>query len=247
MRKLLTAVVAALAAVAIVSVANAQDPQDQPSATAEFKVSPTNAGTKKKPKAEKIELDVVNGDSTQTADQLTIFISKHLKLSTTGLRKCDGEELDQEGKSACPAASRVGKGEARAVAGVNTDHPADLTFNVTAFITGSKEISFYLEQQSGNIRVRAPGKIKSASGDYKSKLDIQIPQLAREFPPGTFNGLAGLEATLYKKRGDRSLITSTGCPSDGEHPFKLEIGFQPNPGPPKAEKVTATAGAPCKK
>jgi hypothetical protein len=246
LRKFLTAAIAALTAVAIVSVANAQDPQDQPSATMDVTVSPSNAGTRTKPKPEKITLEVENGDSSQTADELKIYVGKRLKFSTTGLRKCDGEELDAQGKDACPSASRVGKGTARAKAGVNTAAPADLTFNVTAFLTGSKEISFYLEQQGGNIRVRAPGKLKRASGDYRTLLDVQIPQLAREFPTGTFNGLVGLETTLYKKVGRRSLITSTGC-SNREHPFKLEIGFMPNPNPPKAEKVTALGTANCTK
>jgi hypothetical protein len=210
-------------------------------------VSPSNAGTRKDPKPTKVELSLESSDPSQTADELKIFIAKNIKVSARGLRKCDGDELDDEGKSACPTASRLGKGTARARSGVNTSAPANLTFNVTAFLTGSREISFYLEQQGGSIRVRAPGKIVRASGDYRYALDVQIPQLAREFPPGTYNGLVGLDVELYKKRGDNSLFSSTGCPSSRSLPFRMDIGYQPNPGPPKAETVTATTGADCRR
>ncbi len=112
---------------------------------------------------------------------------------------------------------------------------------------GNNQVGFYLEQQGGEIRVLAKGRFKKASGRYGSLLDIEIPQLAREFPTGTFNGLKSIDTDLYKKVKKNSLFKSTGCTSTRELPFELTLQFMPNPGPPKAEEVTATDGANCRK
>jgi hypothetical protein len=243
LRKYLIAVVAALTALCIAAVAQAQSP----GADITVSISPNKVGTKKKPKAEKLTLELKNEDSSQTADGLEIFVAKNIKASTKGLKSCSKAKLEASGKSACPAASKVGSGTADAIAGVNTGAPAALKFNVTAFIIGKNKIGFYLEQQGGEIRVLAEGAFKRASGQYGSVLDVDIPQLAREFPPGTFNGLVGLKTTLYKKVGKNSLLTSNGCPSTRTLPFKVVIHFMNNPNPPKAAEVEATGGANCKK
>ena len=244
MRKILIGVLAASTAVAV-GVAGAQTPS--PGAEVKVSVSPSKVGTKRKPKPTKISLSIKNQDSSQTADGLKIYQSKFIKVSTKGLKKCSAAKLEANGTSACSDASRVGRGTADAIAGVNTASPARLRFNVTAFIIGDQQIGFYLEQQGGNIRVLAKGKYKKASGDYGSLLDVSIPQLAREFPPGTFNGLVGLETTLYKKLGSRSLYTTVGCSSARTLPFKAVIHFQNNPNPPKAASVTAVGTADCRK
>jgi hypothetical protein len=246
LRKFLIAALAALTAFAAVAVASAQDAGSSPGAEVTVTLSPSKSGTKKKPKPEKIALDVKNSDSSQTADGLKIYQAKQIKVSTTGLKVCDADKLTANGKGACPAASKVGTGTADAIAGVNTDKPAALHFNVTAFVIGKQQIGFYLEQQDGGLKVLTKGKYKKASGQYGSVLDIAIPQLAREFPPGTFNGLVGLQTTLYKKIGKHSLYTTVGCPNTRTLPFKVQIHFQNNPNPPKASTVTATGGANCK-
>lgn len=243
MRKFLIAVVAALTALAVVGAANAQTP----GADITVSISPSKVGTKKKPKPEKLTLELKNEDSSQTADGLEVFVAKNIKASTKGLKKCSAARLEAEGKSACPAGSKVGTGTADAVAGVNTNAPAALRFNVTAFVIGNNKIGFYLEQQGGEIRVLAEGTFKRASGLYGSVLDVEIPQLAREFPPGTYNGLVGLKTTLYKKVGKNSLLKSNGCPSTRQLPFKVVIHFMNNPNPPKAEEVEATGTADCRK
>jgi hypothetical protein len=247
LKKILIAALAALTALAAVSIATAQEAQDGAGATADFTLSPKKAGTKKKPKAVKLNLKLENEDSSQTADSIKVFTGKNIKASTKGLKKCSAAKLEAQGKGACPAASRIGRGTADAIAGVNTNAPAALKFNITAFVIGNQQLGFFLEQQDGDIKVLSKGKLKKASGQYGGVLDIGIPQLAREFPPGTFNGLVGLETALYKKIGKNSLFKLNGCPSNRTVPFKLEIGFMPNPNPPKAETVTALGGADCRK
>ena len=245
MRKLLIAALAALTAIAAVSIANAQT---GPGAEVTVSVSPEKVGTKKKPKPTKVNLEIVNSDSTQTADGLTIFQPKQIKVSTDGIKKCKLSNLEAApDPSSCPAKSKVGSGHADAVAGVNGTSPSSLTFNVTAFVIGDKKIAFLLQQQGGQINTVATGTYKRAGSGYGTKLVVDIPQIAREFPPGTFNGLKGLETSLYKKVGKHSLYKSTGCPSTRTLQFKAVIHFMANPNPPKAEEVTATGGADCHK
>ena len=245
MRKILIAALAALTALAAVSIASAQE--ETPGATVEVTLSPKKAGKKKKPKPVKVNLTLVNEDSSQTADSIEVFMGRHIKASTKGLKKCDPDELEAQGTTACSAASKIGTGTADAIAGVNTSSPAELKFNITAFVIGNQQLGFYLEQQGGAIKVLSKGRLKKARGQYGTNLDLEIPQLAREFPTGTYNGLKGLETSLYKKRGKNALFKTVGCPSNRQVPFKLTIGFMPNPNPPKAEEVSAVDGADCRK
>jgi len=245
LRKTLIAAVAALLSLGLAALAFGQ--ADGPGAEVTVSISPKNAGTSKKPKPAKLNLKLVNEDSSQTADSIEVFVAKNFKASTTGLKKCSAAKLEANGTDACPAASRIGRGTADAIAGVNTASPTSLKFNITAFVIGTNQLGFYLEQQGGEIRVLSKGKFKRASGRYGQVLDIDIPQLAREFPPGVYNGLVGLETSLYKKIGNRSLFKTTGCPSNRTLPFKLTIGFQNNPNPPKVEEVEALGGADCTK
>ena len=248
MRKFLIAALAALTSIAAVTaVASGQTEEPPAGADLTVTISPTKTGTKKKPKPTKVSLTLKNEDSSQTADRLQVFMAKQIKTSTKGLKKCSAAKLEAQGKAGCSKASRVGNGTADAIAGVNTGSPAPLKFNITAYLIGNNRIGFYLEQQGGEIRVLAKGRFKKASGRYGGVLDIEIPQLAREFPPGTFNGLVGLKADLYKKSGKRALFKSVGCTSTRELPFNLVIGFMPNPNPPKAEEVEAFDGANCTK
>jgi hypothetical protein len=246
LRKILIAALAVLTALAAaVSFAGAQEPPA--GAQLEMSISPVKVGTKKKPKPTKVSLLLRNEDSSQTADGIEIRMAKQIKVSTKGLKRCSAAKLEAEGKAGCSSASRVGNGRAEAIAGVNTGSPAELTFNITAYVIGKNQLGFYLEQQGGDINVLSKGRFKRASGRYGSILDIEIPPLAREFPPGTFNGLVSIETDLYKKVGRRSLFKSTGCTTTRELPFLLTLHFMPNPNPPKAEEVDASAGANCRK
>jgi len=247
LRKFLVAAVATLPALALGGAAVAQTPETG-AAEITVSVSPSKVGTKKKPKPAKLTLEVKNGDSSQTADALQIFIPKQLKISAKGLKKCSQSKLEQNlSPSACPTASRLGKGTAQAVAGVNTSNPSPLGFNVTAVLLSNTKIGFLIQQQGGEIATLAVGTLKKSSGLYGQRLDVAIPQLAREYPSGSYNGLVGLKTTLYKKVGKRSLLSSTGCTSARTLPFKTVISFQNNPNPPKAATVTAEGTANCSK
>jgi hypothetical protein len=250
LRKYLIAALAACLAVGAVAVsAPAQNPTG-----IELKVNlkPTKAGTKKKPRSTKIHFVTTNKDVSQTADRIKIWIPKTLTISNKGFPKCSNAVLSDpnRGPDACPKGSEVGGGTALARAGVNVNptSPPQLPFDVRAFVTGKKSLVFYIRSTQPRIEIVAltPAKLKKASGKYGQLLDVTIPFDPAQYYLGQYNGLEELDVTIGAKRGKNMLIASTGC-KRGKAPFKTEIGFAPNPAPPKAEKLSDTANAKCRK
>jgi hypothetical protein len=241
LKKLILVALALLVAGSATTVALAQGASG---ASLTVSVSPSKAGSKKKPKAETIKLKITNNNSKQTLGKLVISYGKNLKLSTKGLTQCKQSVLDTEGPAGCPTNSSIGKGTAKALAGVNGPTPAPLNFDVTAFITGSNKLAFFLQQQGGAITFTVPGKIAKASGVYGQKLTLTIPSIpAQQYPAGVWNGLVELNNTFGKKKGKNALVTSVGC-SKKKHPFKTALTFTPNPVDPGGT-TTATADAKC--
>ena len=235
MRNYLLAAVAAVAVIAVAApVASAQAP-----ATMKVGVTPTKAGTKSKPKNSTINLAVTNADTKRTMSKLTITTAKTFKLSTKGLTKCKVSVLETSGPSKCPKASRVGKGTAEALVGVNGTNPTPLTFKVTAVVTGPKNLAFDLQGQQLPVHVLAPGTISG------SKLTIQVPQVAQQPVVGTYAGLVSLQATLSGKKGTNYLASTTGC-AKKKHPFSSALTFINN-GVSPAGTVTAKTNAKCSK
>src|ERR1700759_3596900 len=87
-----------------------------PSIVVNTSVSPTKAGTKKKPGAEKFTITVTNNvdQSKATANSIKITFPKTLKLSTKGLPQCTktDEAIVNGGPSVCK----------KSIAGSGTSH-----------------------------------------------------------------------------------------------------------------------------
>jgi len=252
LRKYLIAAVAALTALAVASVAIAQS---SPTATLSVKVSPKKAGTKKKPKNGKVELSIVNDDPGRTLDNLKIYMPKTGKLNLKGFKACSETAITEQ---QCPKSAALGTGIAEASQGVNTATPNPLFFKVTPYPMSKSKIGFFLQQLSkdasgqptnqvlpAGISVVSVGTLKKGKKPYGQLLDIDVPQLAREFPPGVFNGLVSLKTTLTKKKGKKFLVSSTGCTKKA-YPFKAVLHFIPNPDPANAGTAETTAKAKCK-
>jgi hypothetical protein len=231
LRKYLIVAIAALTAVALTAVAVAQTPAP----TMSVKITPKKAGTKKKPKNATINLEIVNNDSKRTLSRLTITQPKTFKLSAAGLTKCDEATLDSGGPAACPRASRVGKGIAHALVGVNGPNPTPLTFDVTAVVLGAKSVGFYLAARELDVNVLSPGTLKG------NKLIIDVPIAAQQPAPGVWAGLVSLETTLAAKKGKHYLASTTGCKKK-KHAFSTVMTFVDNGvGAPGNETVKASS------
>jgi hypothetical protein len=226
-------------AFSIGGIAMAQTPE---TSTLSVTLSPSKAGTSKKPKATKLVLKVTNTAVTQTASQLKITAPKEVVLSTKDFKFCKESVLANDGPTACPSGSQVGpKGNAHAKAAVNGGAPADVTFEVTPFAMSAKKIGFYLKLGGGNITGLAVGTIKGQS------LTVAIPENpAQQYPTGSYNGLKDLTANLWVKSG-KSVVKLKGCPSSKKLAFKNTITFVNNPNPPAIPTHTASADAKCSK
>lgn len=225
MRKYLIVAIAALTAMAFATVAIAQNAD---TATLTTKLTPKNAGTKKKPKNSALDLNIVNGNTQRTMSDLDIFMPKTLKISLKGMPSCAPDKVLAR---ACPKSTILGTGEAKAKVGVNGD-PAlvtDLTFDVTAVktksqVNGKNMLGFVID--NGAQLFLTETKLSKAGGKYGQKLHIDVPELAQRVG-SAYNGLVSLHTKLGKKKGKNMLLATTGCKKK-KQPFKVVLTFIDN-------------------
>jgi hypothetical protein len=241
LRKYLIAALAAVLSIAVAAVAVAQN-EDVTSTT---KVSPTKAGTKKKPKSIKITTFIKNNVPNTTAAKIEIDFPKTVKISGKGLTVCKiGTFSTPGGQANCPKGSKAGSGVSHATLGRPGQPQAPLNFDVTAYVSGPKLIVFYLQQQGGSVQKALKGTISSASGKFKQKLTIVIPPDLQQPIPGLYGALTDLKSTLSNKKGKHSLISTSGC-SKKKQVFGAKLTFAPNPAPPPKPSASGTSSAKC--
>jgi len=247
LRKTLIAALTALTALALAAVAIAQTP---PSIEVTATASPSKAGTKKKPKSEKLNLQIDNNRESQTsASKIEISFPKTLVLSTKGLKTCSVAKLDAQGKASCPTAAKAGVGTAEALVNPTSASPASLKFNVTTFVAGTNLLAFYLEQQGNpdGVQQALPAKITKVRGNkvYGQKITIAIPANLQQPAPGVYSALIQIKNSLGLKSGKNALIKSIGCAKAREHQIGVKVSYVPNPNPPAASSASSADGATC--
>ena len=222
MRKLLTGVIALSATLALVAggAAVAQTPES----TFDANVSPSKAGTKKKPKNTKLGFNVTLNKPGTTVEFIDLAVPKGLKFSGKGLKRCSVDTLAAEGPSGCPSGSKAGpSGTATALLGPAGPSQSTLNFTVSPFVLDSNTLVFYVASDTGSgIAVQSPitGEITSKG----RKLRIKIPQELRQPVPGVDASLTSLDQTFSGKIGKKYLVSSTGCKSK-KHKFSGALTF----------------------
>jgi hypothetical protein len=239
LRKSLIAAGAAVLAVGGAGVAYAQNAA--PTIAVKTSVSPTKAGTKHKPKAEKFTLTVTNNvnESKATASQIKIQFPSTLKLSTKGLPQCTKSDntLVTQGTKVCKK-SIAGSGLSHVILNPYAS-PTNVTFKVTP-IVGKNQMLYYISAPAINTNAVLHGKIHGSTQTIVITSNLQQPV------PGLFSAIVDLKTTISLQKGKHSLITSTGCKGGG-HTIKVTESFVPNPTPPAATSATATGKASCRK
>jgi hypothetical protein len=237
LRKLLMGAIAASATLAVATGAAAQT-SDYPFSAS---VSPSDAGTKKKPKNTKLGFKVSLDRPGTTVQFIDLQLPRGLKMSGKGFKRCTLETIGQD-PSQCPAGSKAGpQGTASAVLGVNN---TPLEFTVQSYVLNSTSLAFYVNEVSG-LQVQSPllGKIT----DKGRKLRIEIPLALRQPVAGVDASLTGLQQFFTAKRGRNYIVSSVGC-KNRKHKFSSKLTFSNRadnaPVPPP---VSATATARCKK
>jgi hypothetical protein len=243
LRKFLIVAIAAFTAIAFAAVSFAQGAD---TATLKVSVSPKDAGTKTKPKNSAFNLEVVNGNTQRTMSDLDIFMPKNVRLSLKGIPSCARDVIAAQ---KCAKSTLLGKGEAKAKAGVNGGAPLDLNFVVSAYKTkslaGKDMLGFYIDGP-GELNFLTETKLTKLSGKYGQKLHIDVPDAAQRTGATSYNGLVSLNIkNLTKKAGKNMLVASTGCVK-GKHPYKVDLTFIDN-GVTAAGKISQSANAKCTK
>lgn len=247
MRKSLIAAVASVAAVAVAATVAFAQQNPPPKVDLTAKVSPSKAGTKKKPRAASISVDIKNNkESKTTLDTLTISLPKNIKISTKGLKTCRKSVLESEGADGCPSGTKAGSGTAHATLDP-FGQGSTLTFRIQAFLGGRKTLLFALEERSlPALRPVLEGRISRASGKFGQKITVKITPELQQPVAGTYTALDDIQAKISLKRGKRSLISFTGCPKDKKHDFGANLKYVGNPNPPAAPSASADATARCR-
>ena len=234
MKKFLTAALAISMMAAVAAVAVAQTYQ-LPVLTFDGSLTPTKAGTKKKPKATKIRLNLsVPKESRATADQIVFNLPGDVRVSGKGFRYCPSTELDSTKNPAkCPKNSKVGTGTATAAFGPNL---TPINFNIQLFAGSRTELGIWLQATNLPIQKALRGTISRAGRPHYQKVTIDIPRELQQ-QLGAWVYLTGLKATIGAHNGAkgkkrRNLVTTVGCPKDRKHRWEARVRFVPNPNPP---------------
>lgn len=232
---------AAAIALGAAGVAYAQNPAGSITGTAS--VSPTKAGTKSKPKNEKLTLTVTNDSASKTtASSIKITLPSTLKLSTKGIKQCtksDDAIVAQTPEKACKG-SIAGKGTANAVLDPGGTR-VPIKFIVTP-IVGKNQLLFHLAAQGLANKYVLHGKISGKTLTIAITKDVQQPITGSPL----YSALVDLTSTLSLKSGKNYLISSTGC-SGGKHKIPVTVGYVANPTPPTAPSASTTLEAKCSK
>jgi hypothetical protein len=211
----------------------------------DLKLSPSKAGTKKKPKGVKLNFHLTlgtdDGTSPPTTKETVVSFGKGIKFNASKFPSCSLATLNSKGPKACPKGSKVGTGSATALVGGSPGEPAPTTtetLKVTAYNgPGGKKYELYLDGDSPAVIKQAiEGTLSKASGDYGYKLDVTIPPNLQQPVPGVFAPLVDFKVntggTYTKKKGKKktkyNYIETTSCPG-GKWPFNATLTFANDP------------------
>lgn len=216
------------------------------------KLSPSKAGTKKKPAAAGIHVTIRNTAATPaTTKTTTISFGKGISFNNGKFPTCSIAVINKaKSVASCPKGSIVGKGTATAngLLGGNVV-PENLT--VTAVNAPSNTLALFVKGAVPlDISGTLTGKLSKSGGIYGSKLAVTIPSYLRQVLPGTFAPLVrfdvSVKATTTVKRGGKKVkvpyIQTTKCPSGG-WPFRGAFTYDqsaPNPVGPSSSTTTST-------
>jgi hypothetical protein len=255
LRKLLIGV-AALVALAIPAIALAQNPA--PVVTNDVKITPSKAGTSKKPAVAKFVFKVVNSsESKTTVKQIVLDLPKGVKLDGTKLDKCTADDLVNQGARACPSGSKLGSGVSYAFL-VTPNPPPDcvgsngtasgcITLASTFYVGGTKALTVGLvDRNTGDSFAPLTGKISNSG----RRLTIDVPPSLQQPVPGTYSALSQLGGSFSRSKtvsGKKySFVSTTSCPSSKKWVVKSKLVYAPNPIPAPGPK-NASDSVSCKK
>jgi hypothetical protein len=240
LRKLLIGA-AVLSVAAVPAIAFAQNPA--PVVTNDATLTPSKAGTTKKPKAAKFSFKVVNSaESKTTVKQIKLELPKGVKLSGDKLPSCTADEFIASGK--CPSAAKLGTGVSYAFLVAPTPAPdcvgsdgaaaGCITFDTGFYVGGKNALTVTLQQRGGGAFPPLTGKI-TKSGRL---LTINVPADLQQPAPGNYSALLQLSGSFSKSKTVKgkkySFVSTTSCPSSKKWSVKSTFVYAANTAPAPA-------------
>jgi hypothetical protein len=217
MRKFLILAVGALALV-VVAVAVAQTPPDT-TITSETTVSPSKAGTKKKPQGVKL---VYKAKFTTSADIEhpiitggTVLVPKGALYNGGKYPKCSEATLNRGGPAKCPPKSIMGTGSGVAKADNVTTIP-----RITVVNGGANKIYFFtVLQNPARVQAAVPATITKTSGAWAYRVTFKVPT-SLQIVAGIPITLDSLKVTLGGKSWAKDWLATTSCPASKKWPYE---------------------------
>jgi len=184
----------------------------------ESTVSSKDAGTKKRPKAVKLGIDVT-GDTVDgmgqpaTSTKLIITLAKGFRINSKRWprrSRCSQDAANRaKSDSVCPRGSRAGRGRANVD---GADGAISRTLNVKTYVLSDGSLGFFLRSASGEVPVVSQMLRGKVSG---RRISVAIPTNVQEPVQGVPTGIRKLKASISAKariKGKRrGLIETVGC------------------------------------
>jgi hypothetical protein len=251
--------IAALLALTTVAVAGEVGPTPSGQLhSLDWKVTPSRAGTNKRPRAATFEITATHRTATGAKPiperRALLHFPKGYKLNYRFFKKCDKTKLELRGPSACPRGSKVGTGSAMADARPVVADPVSAT--ITAFIGKRKNTYLiYAVPQLGPPVILEGTYRNLPSGPYGYSLDVSIPLITvlPGQPPATivfFRIRTGAKTTIKQKTkvGGKKVTRKTTIslfenPRSCKGSWRFAIDFTYDNG----EQLTPTDSVPCTK
>ncbi|PTL56402.1 hypothetical protein [Paraconexibacter algicola] len=203
-------------------------------------VSPSKAGTAKKPAAVKLKVDIKTkkkvASETFATRSAVISFDKNLVFNPSSFATCTQATV-QANEAGCAKGSKVGSGTAVGEALGQVANLKVSAFNgpkntLNLHVTGSAPLA---------IDSVIVGKLGKASGKYGTKLTVTIPANLQQPLPGVFATLTSFVTTIDKKTSKgKPYVGLKGC-SGGKLAFKGDFVFS------DGTKASATDSVACKK
>ena len=220
MRKFLIPAVGALALVAVeVAPTIAQDSTTNTTITSKTTVSPSKAGTKKKPQGVTLNYKAT---FTTTADIEhpiitggTVLVPKGALYNGGKYPKCSEATLNRGGPAKCPPKSIMGKGSGVAKADNVTTIP-----RITVVNGGAKKIYFFtVLQNPARVQAAVPATITKTSGQWAYRVTFKVPT-SLQIVAGIPITLDSLNVTLGGKSWAKDWLATTSCPASKKWPYE---------------------------
>ena len=213
--------------------------------TTKVSVSPSKAGTKKKPRGVKLTFNVhwetgadVDKPVVQTAD---VLFPKGSLYNGAKYKTCAQSVMERGSVSECPAKSIMGTGTGTAYADQVLTSPKITVVNGG----GNKVFLFTVLTNPARVAKPVPGTITKMSGKWAYKLHLVVPP-SLQVVAGVPIALRDISITAGGKSYAKDWLATTSC-SGGKYPFQLTTGFAPDSAGAPVGEATYDGSTPCSK